>query len=561
MEWQFYIFLDKAEGLDNRSSKGRGHKENKERMALIEESHHDEQEIENALQAVSVRECRCNAIVTLAGASRQSSMVRRRLADPQIIASLVDAVVHSCDEDLQTTHLALRCIANASVDNDTARDTIVTLGVSWIMQCMRCDDDATRLLTTKVLYNICSDHENSQQACYREKVHYELLRFLTSDYAVQLPTACKLAGDLDPPIDVLFWISGQKASLEATSGGTEALPGDIFQSLLTLRDVWVQDWGIGTFATLVETMLVFIRDATVQTQIVNANHVTRVWATLSTQDYMLRVLRIKQGGGGDGLGLPPYGDEDPEEDAKLLGPLSASLVWCLSDMAAHADFVKKHSLDDVLLRLCRETVQDAADGVLHGDAMSTPQNQLVTVTPEGHQFVAACQILGNWLWALQKTDASPSEGQQFIQRAHQVAIDAVAQLLEQEEDERASTHDSLRRRALHHSLFYIIVQNRHSNTVDALHAMQGLLIQLSRPSVQAREKVGSDELAREALEIMASHDRQEIKQGCIKLLKALGKDSPANQGRFTELARCTMAALRGGSSADHAGMAVETPLA
>jgi hypothetical protein len=95
---------------------------------------------------------------------------------------------------------------------------------------------------------------------------------------------------------------------------------------------------------------------------------------------------------------------------------------------------------------------------------------------------------------------------------------------------------------LHACLFDIIAQG--DNREDTLHSIGGLLVQLSRASVQVRQQMGGYEVAPQAIDRLCRHERPEIKQGSIKLLKALGKDCPVNQRRFADLAQIAMAALQ-----------------
>lgn len=73
--------------------------------------------------------------------------------------------------------------------------------------------------------------------------------------------------------------------------------------------------------------------------------------------------------------------------------------------------------------------------------------------------------------------------------------------------------------------------------MEALHSIAGVLIQLSRPSIRARRLIGQSDSALTAVEHLSRHTRLEIRQDCIKLLKALGKDCRENQTKFDALGR------------------------
>ena len=83
-------------------------------------------------------------------------------------------------------------------------------------------------------------------------------------------------------------------------------------------------------AALIETVLVFSRDETIQQQIIESKLMRSVWDVLQSL-----ASRIRESSNGP---------EANEEELKLLSPLSTNLVWCLSDIAAHAEFAQAYPL-------------------------------------------------------------------------------------------------------------------------------------------------------------------------------------------------------------------------
>jgi hypothetical protein len=82
-----------------------------------------------------------------------------------------------------------------------------------------------------------------------------------------------------------------------------------------------------------------------------------------------------------------------------------------------------------------------------------------------------------------------------------------------------------------------------SDSADFLHSAAGLLIQLSRPSVEAREEIANDRNALDAIKRLGQHTMQELNQDALMLMRALGKDAPATQERLKELAGEVMASV------------------
>lgn len=464
----------------------------------------DENDIERAFRALSLNTETTDAVTVLSEASKTHVDVRKRLADPPTLTALIEVVECNLSESLPTVDRALRCLGNACADNDDGRAAITSLGFGWAIQSLRSDDDETQILTTRVLYNICSDHEGSQQQCYREKVHFELVRFLNTEAATE-------SDEYSFAVDLLLWITGHKAALEPTL--SEPLPDHQVAALLRLPRVYADQSDLDNFGSIVESVLAFLRDATVQQQIVELQAFMGIWTILELVEDR-------------GSSLDPEAEQDAE-DLKVLAPLCTSLIWCMSDVAARADFAQTcanevlravpshqkngdHAPMEVtgLVDRLIECIRDHAEDDFHAKRGT-----------DGSLYTASCETLGNLLWG-----SSPE----------------YSYLVEEEE--------------LHAPLFRRVIRSGNDASVAAiLHSICGLLIQLSRPSRKVREEVGSHNDALPVLEILCRHEMTQIKQDSVKLLKALGKDCSSNQERFTQLAQEVLQAIRASNNTAMAG--------
>lgn len=436
------------------------------------------------------------ALARLAEASRTDPNLRCVLGEPQNMEGLVDSVWFFMDESPDSTALALRCIGNACIDNDRARDAVTKLGFTWAGLCLQYEiDDEVEWLTVKVFYNICSEHEAAQQRCFQDRVHHKLVSLCTSPLAQNRDERTLL-------FDLLFWITGRKAHV--TEGTiSEPLPQDTLLELLNLPYYHAKTAGLEDFATLVEICLTFLRDPLVQTQVIEHRWVGYVWQT--AQEIENKLLA----------------EDGSSETDEVLKPLLSSLIWCLSDIAANPAFAQEYSLDDAWIKGLVHVIKaeggevdvEPADIVdsselgqrLYQEARATRNDtsQQSDVGRGSHRLVGgACQIIGNLLWALPSDTAAP--------------------LVE--------TH------ALQIPLWRTFVSQERLTDDDIQHSAAGLLIQLTRPSPHVRELIGDDEKAETALRVMWQHKTPQIKQDGIKLLRALGKDCPVNQRRFDGLA-------------------------
>lgn len=432
-----------------------------------------DEDFEAALQSLSSsaqnRSVNSTAISILAVASKHNPAARQRLADPTALKTLVEVVECSINDSLETLKLALRCIANACADRNSARDIIADLGFSWALECLHLPEKEVQILTTKVLYNICADdHEASQRKCFEIGIHFALVTLCAN--STEDAEECNCA------IDLLFWICGQKATVEGTL--SRPIPEASLSELLLLPLLFAETADLDTLASLIETVLAFTRDPIIQMQVVTMKQVGKVW----------KILEISQR---KAATLDPE-VEDAAEESKLLLGLSMSLVWCLSDTAALPEFSKTYDLN-------HEEVK-AVINYIHAHASNVSDHK----DPNGLQLTAACQTVGNLLWAL------PTETYGYLTLQNRI----------------------------HRPLLEVIVHTGSAKEdAGVLHSVAGLLIQLSRPSVEARETIGSDTLARPALERLCRHEMPNVQQEGVKLLRALGRECSANQEHFTDLAR------------------------
>ena len=430
----------------------------------------DIEEILGAIEALRVSSPNLpnatNAIAVLANASRHNISARQQLADPKLLHTLIEVIDCSLDDSTEMVEVALRCIGNACIDNDTAREHITEFGFTWAIRCLGSYADNTGLiagLTIKVLYNICTDFDLSRQKCFHDNVHHALIDYSTSP-------AARAADDVlmaNLFVELLFWICSQKPS----ESGTTLSQGTL-KALLDLPALYESMIPNEEWAMLLGTCLTFLRDAQVQKQAVEQELVGKLWDALITNEDKIDSL--------DYTRLEPS-----ESEKKLLVPLSTSMIWCLSDIAALPEFAAPRTLEasqlgQVLLFI-----------IIEGSAHT-------------RVLIAACQMLGNVLWSLQM---------------------------------RAVADHLVESKHLHRPVLKTLVD---SPNQELLHSAAGLLVQLVRPSSDAREIIGRDETTRDAVERLCKHETPQLRQDGIILLRALGKDCPANRERFADLAEAAM---------------------
>ena len=414
------------------------------------------------------------ALTTLLEESRGSDAAREDLGRKEIVQRLIQIVNDSLDDaELELTTLALRCLGNACINNDVARNHVNDKPYLWAVRCLSAESGtpSISLIAAKVLYNICTDFEPAQQQCCRQSVDFALL-----DLCNQL--AGEASDDRTLVTDLLFLIFGQRTNIAKSTDAGTAVPDASATALVKLLQLPARydcERDVDDMASVVECVLVLLRETATQEQLIAERMVSGVWDILDV------VQRI----------IDSHVDQEDVETRKLLIGHATSVTWCLSDIAAKPTFAAQYQLDDVWINNLLELLRDL------GDSMPS----------DLRKQTAACQVIGNLLWTLAPS-MEPSHAEKSMQGISQ-------------------------------PIFHAIVE-----TTDAefLHAAAGLLIQLTRSSVRAREVVGCDRDAGQALSKLCNHTNPGVKQDGVRLLQALGKESPSNQGRFDELARQVTAA-------------------
>jgi len=439
-----------------------------------------------------------HAISVLASASKGTPNVRDRLSQRPVLEVLVQTIDCALNDDLETTSLALRCIGNACIDN-TGRQNITDIGFAWAINCLGNGDEALRLLTAKALYNICSDFEPAQRKCYGERLHYGIVNLLWK--------AKLLAGeDVTLLVDLLFEVTSQKDVVDQDPRNEQhSLPEEILLQFLRLPRFPDASTSLEDVATVVEIVLVYLRDAEVQRQIAEYHLLADGWAILQIiEDRLIAVSRDRPLIGlerGDSVDNDIDDDDDEnEDDEKILTALSTSVTWCLSDIAAMTQFGERYTLND--------------------ETMATLISLIASREGSTRLKTAAYQVVGNLL--------------------RHLPIKDVAVLVK---DSRCSGNGP----GIQSPVFEAIICD---DDIEMLHSAAGFLIQLTRPSSNVRQIIGEDANASAALSKLCAHGTSQVKQDGIKLLRALGKDCPTNQGRFAQLARQTV--ISGGPNTEAA---------
>lgn len=437
------------------------------------QSHTDD--ADRVLQAVSL----------LASSSRSDDNVRQQLAEPAILKALTE-ILHKQSNAQTSDPLAargivdpaLRCIGNACIDNDAARQALTDIGFKWARSCLwqsLTHDDELGFLLVKVLYNICSDHEPAQQQCYREDMCSQLAQF----YGQPAEGIRSRAGFTVMGFELIFWIASHKQ------------PEDELPERSPLRDLTHISTSIcgqghdsdefDGFAFLLETILVFFRDPREQERLVEDAAFGDVWQTLQKAEELMK--------GRD------------EDDVKLLGGLSTSFVWCLSDLAALPSFAQK-------IVALNPTQKDAPRDDLHEFVLPViKQYEGKKKYGDGSRVVdAACQVLGNVLWSVK--DWKRSEYHLQLDGLYKPLVE-MAMEFEQ---------------------------------AESLHSVAGLLLQLARHSEDSRDRCLEANVAA-TLPKLCRHSLPQVKEDGLKLLKALGRDNPEFQSEVADLAKEVMVSM------------------
>ncbi|TKA21948.1 hypothetical protein B0A50_08644 [Salinomyces thailandicus] len=505
-------------------------------------------------------------IASLAEESRTSITIRHTLSEPAPLRQLTTILTsHAATAQTTGTSIAaLKCIGNACIDNDSARETLTEiLPFDWISTCLASANAGIQWTTVKVLYNLCSEHEGAQRQLYQaSEIWYALLKLLVSPAAAQ-----QQSEDRGLLIDVLFWITGQKkvpkdsaaAATAATTAAVAAaeeevrLPRDILTRIIVLPcyyyDCSTAAYTVITLderATLVEISLTFIRDPVVQRQVVEWQLVPFVWQIFLDLDEKL--CQEEEQISHPTSEVVGQQQEPPSETTQLLKPLLSSIYWCLSDIAAAKIFQKVYSICDPLIEglIILIEREGAATGIYDGyggctadayvefprelkDAILLTEvlaarkgmaNKGVERASGKHRrLAAACQVFGNLLGADTLHGgflvSSPTNNKEALHKP--LLRSLVAQQRRQEQDGA-------------------------EDAADVQHSIAGLLMVFARRvQTRVREVIGEDDLTSVALRGMWEAETPQLRQDCVALVRALGKDCPENQRRFEGLAAEMMA--------------------
>lgn len=324
------------------------------------EEHERLKQVDAALELfIEDHQAHHGAVKDFAAASRTSAVIRERLAQPRALKTFINVIREDLENDTEKAQDALRCVGNACADNNAARDAVNELGFDWASKCLEKGPDEIKLVTTKVLYNICNDYPPSQQQCYRERIPFALMAFLELDITTAHPDENAISA-----IDLLFWITGHKAELEPNLSDEELKP-EVVTTIVRLPGLYIDSLDVEDYGCLLESILVYLRDPVVQKK------------ALGSVTQIMNLLRATE--------TKAKSAEDAE-DRKLLEPLCTSLIWCLSDTAAQPGFAEYARENGVI---------DAA----RCDIELGCRNASQSGTEVGiASLTASCEVLGNILW-------------------------------------------------------------------------------------------------------------------------------------------------------------------
>lgn len=471
-----------------------------------------------------------SAVASLASLSREQETARNRLASNEVLQRLLQVLStepKTVDRE-ESFATILRCVGNACVSNPEACQTVTDHKFGWskaFLQGFPChwttsnEEDglpfpmpaaSTRDLAVKVLYNICSQFEEAQKQCYHDNIHALVIEAMFDNQHF----GGEVADDvLSLTVDLLLWITSHHKELASIEGDTERTRGLaerrglkteawywlVKAPLLCMDRLDVDDW-----ASLLETCLVYLREPLCHKGLVEWELVQVVWYILENNERRIEAI------------------EDNEEDKKLLVALSTSLTWVLSDVAATPEFATAYAGASanvlalaagfqevpVLQQLIEDLSKIIGTGEVHSHDAAGDKSTNLVKDDHLRLATAACQVIGNLLHNLvPKTGTVPA---------------------------------AIRESQIHRRLFALMAV---SDSADFLHSAAGLLIQLSRPSVEAREEIANDSNALDAIKRLGQHTMQELNQDALMLMRALGKDAPATQERLKDLAGEVMATV------------------
>ncbi|KAI7277490.1 hypothetical protein KC345_g6593 [Hortaea werneckii] len=390
-----------------------------------------------------------SAVKSFADQSRKSEEIRGSLAERPVQQKLIQIITTNLATNPEATLAALRCLGNSCIDNDTARSNLTVPSNSnsqeyhdhhhlhWAESSLQSPNQEVRWTTVKVLYNLCTDHEESQQQLYRTRgVWCALINLLVSPDTLHLPhpeanrqVTQHERKTVTPEeertllIDLLFWITGQKAKVDqqeqqyensergttTTSSSSSSPPPAVvlakilllpyFYNLTTSASTEGEEMDLDEYATTLEITLTFLRDPNIQGEIVRRKWVEGVWRVfldvegkLSESERMLDVA---------GKGMGEFGREmvtttQQQQQQQLLRPLVSSWTWCLSDIAAQGEFGQGYDLEDPMMRELIELVQSQGGSVgtassggeeAKDEAMVRILTEAVESTTDREQFI------------------------------------------------------------------------------------------------------------------------------------------------------------------------------
>ncbi|KAI6892680.1 hypothetical protein KC318_g11731 [Hortaea werneckii] len=568
-----------------------------------------------------------SAVKSLADQSRKSEEIRQSLAELPVQQKLIQITTTNLATNSEATLAALRCLGNGCIDNDTARSNLTTPSSShaqgsnqhldWAEFSLESPDQEIRWTAVKVLYNLCTDHEESQQQLYRtRRVWYALHHLLVSPDTFSFQTSREATGTetedgkkttVTPEertllIDLLFWITGQKAKVDQVEqrnetparGTSSLLPPAVLGKVLLLPYIYNlsnpssstegEEIDLDEYATTLEITLTFLRDPSVQGEIVRRKWVEGVWRVFL--DVEGKLCQSEEVGESSGEMVMTTMQQQQQQ---LLRPLVSSWTWCLSDIAAQEGFGRVYDLEDPTVRELIGLVQSQgslenafpADGEEkeeeNQDAMARILTEAMESTPDRDAFTssstlqrsrtrntsaisssrknlqnvnprrlsAACQILGNLLRALPAETVGAFVLQQHQQEQQTSLHQALWHYLSSQQHPSPSSSSTTlahQQQAQNQQPAQQPKPPAASEQEEAQHSTLSLLIQLTRPSSpQIREILGADANAEKALRLLWEGGAGEgknpgIPQGAVRLVRALGRECEVNQRRFEGLA-------------------------
>ncbi|KAI7295014.1 hypothetical protein KC352_g859, partial [Hortaea werneckii] len=401
-----------------------------------------------------------SAVKSLADQSRKSEEIRGSLAELPVQQKLIQIITTNLATEPEATLAALRCLGNSCIDNDTARSNLTVPSNSspqehrdhhhlyWAESSLQSANQEIRWTTVKVLYNLCTDHEESQQQLYRTRgVWYALVNLLVSPETLHLPHPEENEQENENNrktvtpgeertllIDLLFWITGQKAKVDqqeqqdgnsergtitTTSSSSSPLPATVLARILLLpyfynlsfpssTETDGEEMDLDEYATTLEITLTFLRDPQIQGEIVRKKWVEGVWRVFLDVEGKLceseRVLEVAgKGVGESSREMVTTTQQQQQQQQQLLRPLVSSWTWCLSDIAAQGEFGRVYDLEDPMARELIGIVQsrggslgiapargDQGDG--KDEAMARILTEAMELTTDREQFISSSTI-------------------------------------------------------------------------------------------------------------------------------------------------------------------------